>query len=234
LNGLYNNYRKGIISACSKFNSALRENRIALEILPGAEVHLDMEILNALEDNRLMTLNDTGQFFLLELPDQFVPRALIGFVARLKGVNVTPIIAHPERNMAIQRDVTLLHDLVSEGALSQITGRSLTGEFGSPAFKCSLRIIELNLAHFLATDAHSPGNRPPTLSRAVKKLSKLIGRPGMKNIVFEKPQMLLKGHRPEGLFQEHPSYKPLFDGDEETIRMDDNLTPQAGRNNPYG
>ena len=197
LNGLYNNYRKGILSACSEFNWTLKKNRIPLEVLPGSEVHLDMEILNELESGRLMTLNDTGQYFFLELPDQFIIRNLVEFIIRLRKLKVTPIIAHPERNLAIQRNVMLLHDLISAGALSQITGGSLTGGFGPHALQCCLRVIELNLVHFMATDAHSPVTRPPRLFKAVEKLSVLTGKAGAERMVIEGPGMVISGAKPE-------------------------------------
>ena len=196
LNGIFNNYREGVMSACSEFNLTLEKEHIPLEVLPGSEVHLGLEILDDLESDRLMTLNDTGRYFFLELPDQFIPRTLVGFIARLEKMNVTPIIAHPERNMAIQRNTTLLEDLISAGALSQITAGSLTGGFGTPALRCCLRIIELNLVHFMASDAHSPGMRPPVLSKAVDKLSALTGRTEAERMVLEGPMMVIEGREP--------------------------------------
>ncbi len=201
LNGLYSNYRKNIITACSEFNFALKENHIPLDVLPGSEIHLGIEILNELKSGRLMTLNDTGRYFFLELPDQFASEMLVNFIERLRKMNVTPIIAHPERNLAFQRNVMLLHDLISAGALSQITGRSLTGGFGPLALKCCLRIIELNLAHFLATDAHSRKARPPRLSKAVNKLSTLIGKARAEKMVLDGPRRVIDGENPEWFFK---------------------------------
>ena len=199
-NGIFNHYREGIISACSEFNLILKKEHIPLEVLPGAEVRLGLEILDDVESGRLMTLNDTGRYFLLELPDQFIPRTLIGFIARLDKMSITPIIAHPERNMGIQRNTALLEDLISAGALSQITAGSLTGRFGPPALQCCLRIIELNLAHFMASDAHSPGTRPPILSRAVEKLSALTGRADAQQMVVDAPGIIIEGGEPDGVF----------------------------------
>ena len=149
-----------------------------------------------------MTLNDTGRYFFLELPDQFIPGSLADFITKLKGMNAIPIIAHPERNMAIQRDVMLLHDLITAGALSQITGGSLTGGFGPHALQCCLRIVALNLAHFMATDAHSPETRPPRLFRAAERLSTLTGKTGAERILFEGPAMVIEGKEPESVFYE--------------------------------
>ena len=145
LNGVYVNWRKDILSACTELNSALEKHNIPLTLLPGAEIHLSPEIINALEKDQLMTLNDTGRYIFLELPDQFVPQATISFINRLKNRNITPIITHPERNPAIQHNVELLYDLISAGALSQITAGSLTGGFGQHALKCCQKIIKLEM-----------------------------------------------------------------------------------------
>jgi len=193
LNGIYLNWRKEILSACEGLNAELEANGIPLKILPGSEVRLSPEIMDAFTRGRLMTLNDTGRYFLLELPDQFVPQSIIDFIARLKERNVRPIITHPERNMAIQRNIQLLQDFISAGALSQITSRSLTGGFGPSTRRSCLRIIELNLARFMATDSHSLRARPPRLFQAVARLSTLTGKIHARKMVHDFPQAILEG-----------------------------------------
>ena len=193
LNGVYVNWRKDILSACTELNSALKKHNIPLTVLPGSEVHLSPEIMDALEKGRLMTMNDTGRYISLELPDQFIPKATISFINRLKNRNITPIITHPERNLTIQHNVGLLYDLISAGALSQITACSLTGGFGQQALKCCQRIIKLQMVHFMASDAHSPRARPPNLQAAFKNLSSLTGETRTKRIMFEAPQAVLEG-----------------------------------------
>ncbi len=193
LNGVYVNWRKDILSACTELNSALKKHNIPLTVLPGSEVHLSPEIINALEKDQLMSLNDTGRYIFLELPDQFVPQATISFINRLKNRNITPIITHPERNPAIQHNVKSLSDLISAGALSQITAGSLTGGFGQHALRCSQRIIKLQMVYFIASDAHSPRTRPPDMRAAFKNFSSLTGETRAKKIMFEAPQAVLEG-----------------------------------------
>ena len=200
LNGVYVNWRKDILSACTELNSALKKHNIPLTVLPGSEVHLSPEIMDALEKGRLMTMNDTGRYISLELPDQFVPKAIISFINRLKNRNITPIITHPERNPAIQHNVELLYDLISAGALSQITAGSLTGGFGQQTLKCCQRIIELQIVHFMASDAHSPRARPPNLRAAFKNLSSLAGKIRAERIMFEAPEAVLEGKELRTLF----------------------------------
>ncbi|HUV50168.1 MAG TPA: CpsB/CapC family capsule biosynthesis tyrosine phosphatase [Anaerolineae bacterium] len=200
LNGVYVNWRKDILSACTELNSALKKHNILLAVLPGSEVRLSPEIMDALDKGRLMTMNDMGRYISLELPDQFIPKAIIGFINRLKNRNITPVITHPERNPAIQHDVKLLSDLISAGALSQITAGSLTGGFGQQTLKCCQRIIKLQIVHFMASDAHSPEARPPNLRAAFKNLSYLAGKIRAERIVFEAPQAVLEGKELRAFF----------------------------------
>lgn len=193
LNGVYINWRQEILSACQELNTVLEKQHIDFTILPGSEVHLSPEILGELKKGRLMTINDNRTHLFLELPHQFIVQPILRFIFQLKSRKITPLITHPERNMAIQRDIKLLSDLIDSGALSQITGGSLAGDFGIAAQKCCRRIVKMNMAHFMASDAHSPKIRPPDLSTAFKKLRSLAGKKKAEMIMFEAPLALVDG-----------------------------------------
>jgi len=193
LNGLYVNWREQILSACAKFNAALKRHCIPLTVLPGSEIHLSPEIMDALDKNQLMTLNDTGRYLSLELPDQFIPQSVIRFINRLKKRKITPIISHPERNRAIQHNIELLYNFILAGALSQITAGSLTGTFGSHALHSCQSIIERQMIHFIASDAHSPQARPPKLQAAFKILYSIAGKSRAESIIFKAPQAVIEG-----------------------------------------
>lgn len=192
LNGLYSISREKIISACKKLNSALEGRNIPLTILPGSEIRLCPEIMGELEQGRLMTVNDAGKYIFLELPDQFIPRSVMGFLNRLRDRGIIPVITHPERNPVIQQHVEVLNDLISAGGLSQITAGSLTGDLGRRAFKSCRQIVEQNLVHFVASDAHSVKSRPPVLSAAFKKLSTLAGEDAAEEIMIKAPLGMLE------------------------------------------
>jgi protein-tyrosine phosphatase len=181
------------LSACAELNTALGKHHVPLTLLPGSETHLSTDIIDELEKGHLMTLNDTGRYISLELPDQFISQATAIFIERLKEVNVTPIISHPERNPAIQQNLALLIDLISAGALCQITAGSLLGAFGPNAVRCCEKIIELNMVHFMASDAHSPRARPPNLSKGYEKLLTLAGKTRADRIMSAFPQNVVDG-----------------------------------------
>ncbi|SQC63109.1 Tyrosine-protein phosphatase YwqE [Listeria fleischmannii subsp. fleischmannii] len=66
----------------------------------------------------------------------------------------TPIIAHPERNLEVMRHLDPLYELVEAGALAQLTFGSFEGRVSKKVKKLSEQLIDTNLVHFIATDAH--------------------------------------------------------------------------------
>jgi protein-tyrosine phosphatase len=192
----------------AELTSFLNRAKINLEILPGAEVHINPNLLDLIAQRKVLTLNDTGRYLLLELPFRIIPphtKELI-FNLRLKGI--TPVIAHPERISEVQQDPNKLYDLISVGALSQITAYSLLGKFGSTAKKCAIQLIEHNLTHIIASDTHSPDLRPPGLTEAVKVASKLVGKDVALRMVTTTPKKVIMGEPQEDL----PEPKPIKSG----------------------
>jgi len=193
LNGMYFNGRDDILAACESFNHGLRKHQIPLVVLPGCESYLCPEILEELDKGRLMTLNDTGRYLVLEIPDSFIPQTIIHLINRLRSRSIIPILSHPERNLPIQRNVELLGELIAAGALSQITGSSLMGGFGRRALRCTKRIIERQMAHFVASDAHSLKGRPPVLHAVFEKLTSIVGEARAEKMMLEAPRAVVDG-----------------------------------------
>src|SRR5699024_10836767 len=93
----------------------------------------------------------------------------------LQSAGVTPIIVHPERNHAILKDPSILYDFVSRDILAQVTAASYVGKFGKEIEKLSKKLIEADLVHFLASDAHNVTSRKFYMKEAFQKLEKEFG-----------------------------------------------------------
>ena len=118
------------------------------------------------------------------------------FALKMKGI--TPIITHPERHSAINRDMDILYELVRMGALSQVTAMSITGDFGGTVRQCAEVLLKHRLVHVIASDAHSPEGRPPVLSRAVDAAAEIVGSyEEAVRMVKELPAAILSGERVE-------------------------------------
>ena len=206
LNGMFPVYREDVIEGVGGMSRALAEASIPLQILPGADVHLDRSVPGCLERGELITVADLGRHLLLELPRDIVPEGTGELLFQVQLQGVTPIITHPERNIAIQQNPALLNDLVRAGSLTQITAGSLTGMFGARVRRCALRLLTSGTAHLVSTDAHNTGRRSPRLSEARRVVEEEMGREEAERVFLERPTKIL-----EGVHVEAP--EPLTDSD---------------------
>lgn len=192
-NGVYTNTRQTVLAAVDALNGRIREEGIGVTIFPGADVHVDHDIAGMLASGEAMTVNDNGRYMMVELPHQTIPPNFDDwiFAVRLKGI--TPIITHPERNLAIERNIKELARWVELGVLVQITAMSVTGRFGASVGKAAHDMLERNLVHVIASDAHSVKRRPPILSEARDEAARLLGDVRADQLVRAYPAMIMKG-----------------------------------------
>jgi protein-tyrosine phosphatase len=154
----------------AELNRDFTEERIDVTVLQGGEI--DLERLNTMtdEDIERFSFAQTGHYLLVEVPYTGWPLYLDQAVFRLRSAKVTPLLAHPERNPEVQRNPATLAAAASAGALVQVTAASLDGRLGRRVKQACQRLLELELVHVLASDAHAPAVRRGGLSDAVAAL----------------------------------------------------------------
>ncbi|CEG33853.1 tyrosine-protein phosphatase [Peribacillus simplex] len=195
LNEKYVNVKSDIIDRAGRLNESLQQENIPLTIHLGQEVRIHRDIFISLEKEEILTLDDNGRYLLLELPSGSVPTYTHEVIYELLLKGITPIIVHPERNKELIENHKLLFELVQEGALTQLTSGSIIGQFGKNVKSFSKKIIEHNLAHFIATDAHNIGTRGFTLQEAYETITKTYGI--QRTFYFkENAEQLIKGQSP--------------------------------------
>lgn len=151
-------------SIWEKWRAAMKNNDLKINIVAGAEVYFTSELLSALKDNRdLLTINNSS-YFLLEFPGDYIYAHSKDFIFKILTEGFIPIISHAERNSEIQRSPAVLRDLVKAGALCQINAGSLRGDFGTQARSSAYELIQGNLVHVIASDAHDLESRKPELA----------------------------------------------------------------------
>jgi protein-tyrosine phosphatase len=158
LNNHYENPKQQIIARVEELNHALIQEKIDLKILPGQETRIYGEIVEGFVGGEILPVNHS-QYVLVEFSSSHVPRYTEKLFYDLQINGLIPVIVHPERNQEIIERPELLYQLVKKGALTQITAASVCGDFGKKIKNFSLQLIEANLTHFIASDAHNTGNR---------------------------------------------------------------------------
>ncbi|MHB1418340.1 MAG: tyrosine-protein phosphatase [Bacillota bacterium] len=180
-------------SLCNKLQQKAAAEGLEIEVLPGMEVYLSPGIPEMLRKNELLTINDTGKYMLVELPFQEVPAYTQRVIFELLIQNVTPVIAHPERNTEIEKDPNLMLRLLEKGALAQVNAGSLTGLFGDRVRRTAETLLTHNMIHCLASDAHSAVERGPGLGEALQRVKQLLGEQEAARLVWDNPLKVLQG-----------------------------------------
>lgn len=172
-------------------NQILAQKRLSINILKGAELYIDMELLT-LRDIEKLTINDT-RYILTELPMMGFPLYTEEFFYRMQLLGFIPIIAHPERNAEVIKKPEMLYRLVELGSLVQINTGSITGLLGPSAQKCARTILSADMAHIVATDAHSCGRRKPEMKSCINTLNRWIGKDKTCRLVSKNPACIAEG-----------------------------------------
>ncbi|MDX2153096.1 MAG: CpsB/CapC family capsule biosynthesis tyrosine phosphatase [Bryobacteraceae bacterium] len=132
----------------------------------GCDLHLSYEnIQNVLKAPATYTVNG-GRYLLVEFPDMLIAPTTEVIFEEMKGVGVTPLVTHPERNPLLQQRLERMAQWVAAGVLLQVTGDSFLGRWGREARGVSEELMNRNLVHFVASDAHGTRDRTPRLGEA--------------------------------------------------------------------
>lgn len=190
-NGHYENDKQNIIRNVMAVNEALKAHGVPLEILPGQECRIYGEFLDDYESGMIMPLA-CSDYVLIELPSGHVPRYTERLLYDIQMRGLTPVIAHPERNSEFSERPELLYRLVEKGALTQVTAASICGYFGKNIRKFSHQLIEANLAHFIASDAHNTASRTFYMSEAFHVIDSKFGLE-MVYLLTENAELLVRG-----------------------------------------
>ncbi len=196
--GRWENAVSSLSPTFDHFVRALREHDVPLEVFLGGEIHLQPEAFNLLDINDLPVVGGWRGYkvVLLEFPDSHIPVGAMKAVEMFMRRGVLPMIAHPERNKDVMRNVKRIEPFVKAGCLLQLTGASVCGLFGAPAHKTSLKLLDAGWATVIATDAHNLAHRPPIMNQARAALDALYGSEAGEVLTEANPRVILQG-RPE-------------------------------------
>jgi protein-tyrosine phosphatase len=150
--------------------AAVEEAGIDLEVVPGGELALEEAARLEPQELRRFGLGGSDYWLLVEFPYEGWPLGLQRLGQALAEAHFGIVIAHPERNAEVQAHPSRLQEFVDAGMLVQVTAASLDGRLGRSARAASKTLLELGLAHLLASDAHAPSVRAIGLSDAAKEV----------------------------------------------------------------
>ncbi|GAB4143361.1 MAG: tyrosine protein phosphatase [Planctomycetota bacterium] len=193
LDGVFDAPRERCREALAELRQGLERAGCSLQIRLAAEVRLHEDLPSRLCGDPTLSLDGQGRYLLLELPHAAAPQFLPDFLFGLLAAGTAPVIAHPERNMAVRKDPRIALEWVKIGCLLQLTSGSLTGFFGDPIRRSAEHLLRLGAVHVLATDAHSPSRRPPIARAALEAARRIVGEEDARLLLEGNPALILAG-----------------------------------------
>ncbi|MCW2965125.1 MAG: tyrosine protein phosphatase [Actinomycetia bacterium] len=141
----------------------------SIRLVGGGEIDL-AQLERPRDELARFALAGNPKYLLVETPYGGWPLDLPEKLFLLLAQGITPVLAHPERNTEVQERPDLLEPIVAGGTLVQLTAASIDGRMGRRARACAATLLDRNLAHLLASDAHAPTVRAIGMSAAVEAL----------------------------------------------------------------
>lgn len=179
-------------SLVAEINKYLTGQSIGVKMVLGMENHLDVDLPEEFSAGRALRMNGT-RYALVELPFFGHPNFVNDVLFQIQIQGITPILAHPERIESIQNNPTQLAEFVERGMLSQITGGSITGQFGAGVKKFTHSLLKRGLVHIIASDCHFPkGPRSPLLTPSFEAAAQIVGRERALRMVVDTPKAVLE------------------------------------------
>ena len=148
-----------------KLQKELDRAGVKFILLPGNEIYIDFEGKKGVRYQILFELP-----FYAEVP------FLRDMIFELKARGITPILAHPERYLFLQKNPDVAVDLVKLGVKLQGNFGSIIGQYGGKAKKTLKILLKRHLISYLGTDIHrADGSLFLKFEKAQKKILKYAG-----------------------------------------------------------
>jgi protein-tyrosine phosphatase len=156
-----------------ELRAALEHAGIELEVRGGAELAWDdVPALDGAELETVAQGPPGRRWLLLEapLPGTGTLDGLRASASELRERGFGVLIGHPERSPALADAPGAVEGLLAAGDRVQVNASSLTGFHGPRARAAGLALVEAGHASVIASDAHRPFDRAPSLSAAISVL----------------------------------------------------------------
>ncbi len=180
-----------MVAQMAPVQAAIGAAGVALHLWPGLEIFLTPETPAHLRAGRVWSLAGS-RYLLVELPYEPWPPYAEQVLFQLQVDGYVPILAHPERYTAIQRDLGLMGRLAARGILGQVTAGAFAGRWGDTTRRTAVALTEQGLVQILASDAHSAaGHRRPDLDEGYRAVAALFDAPTAEFMAVTAPGLVL-------------------------------------------
>jgi protein-tyrosine phosphatase len=192
--GMFMPSGEAIAKAFEACGAAARAAGIDARLGLGAENFWDDVLHRRLREGGVPSYGG-GSAFLFEVNPQLMPPGLENELFQLRVGGRLPVMAHPERYVAVQRDVTLAERL-GRHAVMMIDLGAVDGAHGRAEMKTARKLVLEGLAHAAASDIHRPEDQT-SVAAGMAWIRKQLGPAALHEMLAENPRRLLAGEMPE-------------------------------------
>lgn len=181
----------------SELTEALDRWKVPLILHKGAEVLCMPQTPELAAMGKLPTIGDS-RYVLTEFYFDEAFTFMDDCLSEIAACGYKPVIAHPERYGAIQRDPLRAQHWADHGFVLQLNKGSILGAFGSRAERAANDLLGLGLAHLFASDAHSCHSRTPHIGALLQWADEFCDPECTRILLTENPGRVLKDQPMEG------------------------------------
>lgn len=165
------NEKESVLKNTKIVEQAIKEAGIPLTVSPSQEIRMNEEFADELFAGNYLPLDKKGLYYLVEFSWREYPSFANDYLQRILDAGITPVIAHPERQRPFIDQPELLENLIAMGCISQVTATSIIGGYSKEIQETAFDMMDKNLIHVIASDAHNMTDRPFNMTLALDELS---------------------------------------------------------------
>jgi len=173
-----------------QLRQATLQKSLNIQIQLGFELFLQPNLPD-MPDLGQLTLGQKGEYLLVELALGQIPNFAEKTCFDLILGGITPILAHPERNLVSSSQLSILERLVRQGVKLQIEAASLVGQNGPELKKAGQLLLQKELVSFVASDAHNQNRSFEPMQGAYLWVQRQYGEEKADQLFTENEQKIL-------------------------------------------
>ncbi len=192
-NGLFIPTSEAIGQAAAQFQQEAGKKYPNLRLRRGAENYWDEVFIERLRKHTVPCY-DGQRAFLFEVNPVLLPPRLEEALFEIRLGGQLPVMAHPERYLAVQHDLGFAETLGKQAALV-VDLEALAGGQNRGETKTARRLVEEGIAHAVASDLHSPETKDAVAS-GIEWIRKRCGAGAIAQLLEDHPRRILAGELP--------------------------------------
>ena len=168
--GRYQNYfGEAYKNVFWKAANAIKQERIPVRLYPGMEVYVTDEVPDLIRQRKLVPLN-CSHYLLVEFNFGEDPGYADLMLKKIAETGLIPVVAHVERYHFLQEAPFMAKRWREKGYVIQVNKASYLGKFGEKEQNTVEFLTEQKWVDVIATDAHSPRRRTPSMESVYEQL----------------------------------------------------------------